>query len=54
MPSVKCSVLPNAPFQVGPISFEQVLEIEPDHAHAIFHLGLIHERLGDVAEAAAR
>jgi predicted Zn-dependent protease with MMP-like domain len=31
-----------------------VLEIEPEHAHAIFHLGLINERLGEESEAVAR
>jgi Flp pilus assembly protein TadD/predicted Zn-dependent protease with MMP-like domain len=35
-------------------AFEKVLEIEPDHAHAAFHLGLIHERTGEDAAAAAR
>jgi Flp pilus assembly protein TadD/predicted Zn-dependent protease with MMP-like domain len=35
-------------------AFEKVLEIEPDHAHAVFHLGLIQERTGEDAQAAAR
>jgi Flp pilus assembly protein TadD/predicted Zn-dependent protease with MMP-like domain len=35
-------------------AFEKVLEIEPEHAHAVFHLGLIHERSGDDGQAAVR
>jgi Flp pilus assembly protein TadD/predicted Zn-dependent protease with MMP-like domain len=35
-------------------AFEKVLEVEPEHAHAVFHLGLIHERLGEEGEASAR
>lgn len=35
-------------------AFERVLEVEPDHAHAMFHLGLIHERAGDELDSAAR
>jgi predicted Zn-dependent protease with MMP-like domain len=31
-----------------------VLEVEPGHAHAQFHLGLIHERIGDDDSAAVR
>jgi Flp pilus assembly protein TadD/predicted Zn-dependent protease with MMP-like domain len=35
-------------------AFERVLEVEPDHAHAQFHLGLIHERAGEDDSAAIR
>jgi Flp pilus assembly protein TadD/predicted Zn-dependent protease with MMP-like domain len=35
-------------------AFERVLEVEPEHAHAVFHLGLIQERAGEEGEAAAR
>lgn len=35
-------------------AFEKVLEVEPGHAHALYHLGLIHERVGDETAAAAR
>jgi Flp pilus assembly protein TadD/predicted Zn-dependent protease with MMP-like domain len=41
-------------FEEARKAFERVLEVEPDHAHAIFHLGLIHERLGDEGDALAR
>jgi Flp pilus assembly protein TadD/predicted Zn-dependent protease with MMP-like domain len=41
-------------FEEARKAFERVLEVEPDHAHAIFHLGLIHERLADEGEALAR
>jgi predicted Zn-dependent protease with MMP-like domain len=41
-------------FEEARKAFDRVLEIEPDHAHAIFHLGLIHERLGEESEASAR
>jgi Flp pilus assembly protein TadD/predicted Zn-dependent protease with MMP-like domain len=41
-------------FEEARKAFEKVLEIEPEHAHAVFHLGLIHERLGEEAEAGAR
>jgi Flp pilus assembly protein TadD/predicted Zn-dependent protease with MMP-like domain len=35
-------------------AFAKVLEVEPEHAHAQFHLGLIHERTGDDDSAAVR
>ena len=35
-------------------AFMKVLEVEPEHAHAQFHLGLIHERTGDDDTAAVR
>jgi Flp pilus assembly protein TadD/predicted Zn-dependent protease with MMP-like domain len=41
-------------FEEARKAFNRVLELEPDHAHAIFHLGLIQERQGDEAQAAAR
>ncbi|HXU03971.1 MAG TPA: tetratricopeptide repeat protein [Polyangia bacterium] len=33
-------------------TFEKVVASTPDHAHALYHLGLIEERLGDDAAAA--
>src|SRR5262249_57617018 len=33
-------------------TFEKVLATTPDHAHALYHLGLIEERIGDDAAAA--
>ncbi len=33
-------------------TFEKVLAETPDHAHALYHLGLIEERMGDQASAA--
>jgi Flp pilus assembly protein TadD/predicted Zn-dependent protease with MMP-like domain len=41
-------------FEEARKAFDRVLEIEPEHAHAVFHLGLIHERMGDEGEASAR
>jgi Flp pilus assembly protein TadD/predicted Zn-dependent protease with MMP-like domain len=41
-------------FEEARKAFQRVLEIEPEHAHAIFHLGLIQERIGDEGEATAR
>jgi tetratricopeptide (TPR) repeat protein len=35
-------------------AFERVLDVEPDHAHATYHLALIHERGGDDERASAR
>ena len=34
--------------------FEKVLATVPDHGHALYHLGLIEERLGDESTAAQR
>ena len=34
--------------------FQKVLASTPDHGHALYHLGLIEERLGDEASAAHR
>ena len=32
-------------------TFRRVLETDPDHAHALYHLGLIAEREGEIADA---
>jgi tetratricopeptide (TPR) repeat protein len=39
-------------FQDARRAFERVLASVPDHAHALYHLGLIEERLGDDAASA--
>jgi Flp pilus assembly protein TadD/predicted Zn-dependent protease with MMP-like domain len=41
-------------FQDAGRAFEKVLDVEPTHAHALFHLGLIEERKGDEASASDR
>ena len=39
-------------FEEARRTFEKVLASSPTHAHALYHLGLIEERLGDDAAAA--
>jgi Flp pilus assembly protein TadD/predicted Zn-dependent protease with MMP-like domain len=41
-------------FEDSSRAFERVLEIDPGHAHALFHLGLIEERQGDEESAHKR